>query len=206
MQEKTKIYNNNYTQKELSINDIEITCEVYDDIPHIKEELEKHNFHYVEEFTLDDIYMHNPETGEFTQNKGKITDTLIIRYVNENDKKIICKKRNYDSKGRQKGTEKTMLKIQNMKEAEKLLNMLGYNRFLRMIDKNYMYEHENYIAYIQNVEGLGTFLEIEAKSKENIEAEIQKLIELIKTFKLKIGINFDVRKAELLYKKEKAQK
>ena len=153
MQEKTKIYSNNYVQNELSINDIEITCEVYDDIPHIKEELEKHNFHYVEEFTLDDIYMHNPETGEFTQNKGKIIDTLIIRYVNENDQKIICKKRNYDSKGLQKGTEKTILKIQNVKEAEKLLNMLGYNRFLRLMDKNYMYEHENYIAYIQNVEG-----------------------------------------------------
>ncbi len=85
LEEKLNIYYESDTQKELSINDIEITCEVYDDIPHIKEELEKHNFHYVEEFTLDDIYMHNPETGEFTQNKGKITDTLIIRYVNEND-------------------------------------------------------------------------------------------------------------------------
>ena len=203
LEQKSKLYSNNDMQEEISINDTEITCEVYDDIALIKKELENNKFHYVEEFTLDDIYMYNPQTREFAEEDGRITNTLIIRYVNENDKKIICKKRNYDNDGFEVGTEKTILKIEDIEIAEKLLNILGYNRFLRMIDKNYMYENENYIAYIQEVDGLGTFLEIETKNKENSEIEIQKLIELVKSLQLKIGTKFDVRKAELLYKKQK---
>lgn len=206
LEQKSKLYSGIGKQEELTINDTEITCEVYDDIPLIKKELENNDFHYVEEFTLDDIYMYNPKTEEFAEKDGRITNTLIIRYVNENDKKIICKKRNYDNNGLEIGTEKTMLKIEDIEIAEKLLNILGYNRFLRMIDKNYMYENENYIAYIQEVDGLGTFLEIETKNKENSEIKIQKLIELVKSLQLKIGTKFDIRKADLLYKKQKTSK
>ncbi len=46
---------------------------------------------------------------------------------------------------------------------EKHLNILGYTRFLNMIDKNYMYENDEFIAYIQDVKDLGIFIEIEAK-------------------------------------------
>ena len=38
---------------------------------------EDKDFKYVEEFTLDDIYMKNDKTNEFAPNKGKTTDTLI---------------------------------------------------------------------------------------------------------------------------------
>ena len=99
--------------------------------------------------------------------------------------------------------EKETLKIQDIEIAEKLLNILGYKRFLRMIDKNYKYENENYIVFIQEVDGLGVFLEIETKNKENAEVEIQKLIELVKTLQLKTGTKFDIRKAEMLYEKQR---
>ncbi len=191
-------------EEDITINDTEITCEVYDDISVIKKELEKNNFHFIEEFTLDDIYMYNEKTNEFGEKDGRITDTLIIRYVNENDKKIICKKRIYDDNGFEVQTNKTKLVIESIEAAEKFLNILGFKRFLRMIDKNYMYENDNYTAYIQEVEGLGTFLEIETKNKEAAESEIKKLTELMKSFKLKCGTKFDVRKAEkLLYKEKK---
>ena len=71
-----------------------------------------------------------------------------------------------------------------------------------MIDKNSKYENEEYIAFIQEVENLGTFLEIESKNNENAETQFKKLIELVKAFGLEIGTKFDIRKAELLYKKQ----
>ena len=198
---KVNMKNNiaNSSRKEKNINDIEITCKVFDDIDIIKQALERNNFQFVEEFTLDDIYMYNSKTNQFAQTNGKITDTLIIRYVNDQDKKIICKKRVYNMKGFETGTEKLVLKIDDIKIAEKLLNNLGYYRFLRMIDKNYMYENKDYIAYIQVVENLGTFIEIEAKNIENCEIQIQNLIDLVKSLNLKIGTQFDVRKVDLLY-------
>ena len=181
------------------MKDIEITCEVFEEVSTIDKVLQKKGFHYIEEFTLDDIYMKNEETNEFASNNGRITDTLIIRFVNENDKKIICKKRNYDKKGFEISTEKSVLKIENIEEAEKYLNMLGYKRFLRMIDKNYMYENEEYILYIQEVKNLGTFLELESKDKD---IDMQILIEYMMGFNFNMGEKIDIRKADLLYQKK----
>ena len=143
--------------------------------------------------------MCNPKTKQYVPQNGNITDTLIIRYTNDDDKQIISKKRAYNSEGFEIGTEKTILKIDDINNAEKLLNNLGFTRFLRMIDKNYMYENKDYIAYIQVVENLGTFIEIEAKNIENCEIQIQNLIDLVKSLNLKIGTQFDVRKVDLLY-------
>ncbi|MCI9087819.1 MAG: hypothetical protein HFJ32_04625 [Clostridia bacterium] len=178
--------------------DREITCEVFEEVSNIKKILENNGFHYVEEFTLDDIYLSNCNTNQFAPKDGKITDTLIIRYVNENDKKIICKKRNYDESGFEISTTKAIVRIENIEDAERVLDMLGYVRYLRMIDKNYMYESDNHIAYIQEVEGLGTFLELEARNKETTT---EHLVKYLQNFHLKTGSKFDTRKAEMLYKK-----
>lgn len=182
------------------MKDIEITCEVFDGIPDIIRVLEENGFHYVEEFTLADIYMNNAKTNEFAPKNEKITDTLIIRYVNKNDKKIICKRRNYNNKGLEISTNKSVLKVESITDAEKFLNILGYTRFLEMIDKNYMYESNKYIVYIQEVEELGTFIELESKNKETT---VDELIKYLQGLELKIGMKFDIRKAEMLYKKKK---
>ncbi len=109
--------------------------------------------------------MKNDKTSEFVPKNGRITDTLIIRYVNENDKKIVCKRRNHNNKGFEISTEKSVLKVVSIEDAEKHLNILGYTRFLNMIDKNYMYENDEFVAYIQEVKDLGTFLELESKKR-----------------------------------------
>lgn len=202
LEQKCRLYNNLKDNENEKINNTEITCEVFDKVEKIKKALEDNNFKYVGEFTLDDIYMYDRRTKQFAPNKGKITDTLIIRYAGDDDKEIICKKRYYNSNGFEIGTEKRSLKIDDTKKAEELFQSLGYSRYLRMIDKNSKYENEEYIAFIQEVEDLGTFLEIEVKNRENAEKEIKKLIELVKSFELKIGTKFDIRKAELLYKKQ----
>ncbi len=74
-----------------------------------------------------------------------------------------------------------------------------YERYLRMIDTDYMYESEKYVAYIQEIQNLGTFLEIELKNPGNSEVTIYDLIKYVKGLNLRIGTKFDIRKAELLY-------
>lgn len=202
LEKKSKLYTNAEDREEVNINNTEITCEVFEELDSIKQKLESNNFNYVEEFTLDDIYMCNPKTKQYVPQNGNITDTLIIRYTNDDDKQIISKKRAYNSEGFEIGTEKTILKIDDINNAEKLLNNLGFTRFLRMIDKNYRYENENYIVFIQVIDHLGIFLEIETKKENPDEKEIKNLIELVKSFKLKTGTKYDIRKAELWYKKQ----
>ena len=202
LEQKLKEYVGDAVRETKFIKDVEITCEVFEEISTIVKVLEDKGFKYIEEFTLDDIYMKNDKTNEFAPKNGRITDTLIIRYVNEDDKKIVCKRRNHNSNGFEISTEKSVLKVMSIEEAEKHLNILGYTRFLNMIDKNYMYENDEFIAYIQDVKDLGIFIELEAKKVENAEQNIEQLIEFVKTLHLKIGTKFDIRKANLLYSKQ----
>lgn len=201
LEEKVGIYDSDKKETKF-IKDVEITCEVFEEIATIIKALEDKGFKYIEEFTLNDIYMKNDKSNEFAPKNGRITDTLIIRYVNEDDKKIVCKRRNHNKDGFEISTEKSVLKVINIEDAERHLNILGYTRFLNMIDKNYMYENDEFIAYIQEVKDLGIFIELEAKKIENAEQNIEQLIEFVKTLNLKIGTKFDIRKADLLYSKQ----
>ena len=180
------------------MKDVEITCEVFETTEKIKNTLLENGFHFVESFTLDDVYMYSKSDNKFFIKDGKISDTLIIRNVDNNDKKIICKKRNYNDEGLEISTDKTVLKVNDICASENFLNVLGYQRYLRMVDTNYMYESQKYVAYIQEIKDLGIFLEIETKDTNNNET-VYDLIEYTKGFNLKIGSKFDVRKAEQLY-------
>ena len=102
------------------MKDIEITCEVFETVEKIKNTLLEKGFKYIESFTLDDIYMYNKDNNQFFIKDGKISDTLIIRNVSEDDKKIICKKRNYDNDGLEIDTDKTVLKVKDIDASEKL--------------------------------------------------------------------------------------
>lgn len=79
LEQKLKEYIGDIAEETKFIKDVEITCEVYEEISTIIKALEDKSFQYIEEFTLDDIYMQNEKTKEFATENGKITDTLIIR-------------------------------------------------------------------------------------------------------------------------------
>ncbi len=183
------------------MKDVEITCEVFDNVDNVKSTLLEKGFNFIESFTLDDIYMYNKDNRDFFIKDGKISDTLIIRNVDDEDKKIVCKKRNYNAEGMEISTNKTILKVKDIEASEKFLNILGYERYLRMIDTNYMYENDKYTVYIQDIKDLGVFLEVEAKNIEDEENAVLDLIEYVKEFGLNIGTKFDIRKAELFYQK-----
>lgn len=78
-------------------------------------------------------------------------------------------KKNYNVEGMEISTNKTILKVKDIEASEKFLNVLGYERYLRMIDTNYMYENDKYTVYIQDIKDLGVFLEVEAKNIEDEE-------------------------------------
>lgn len=75
------------------MKDVEITCEVFDNVDNVKSTLLEKGFNFIETFTLDDIYMYNKDNKDFFIKDGKISDTLIIRNVDDEDKKIVCKKK-----------------------------------------------------------------------------------------------------------------
>lgn len=184
------------------MKDVEITCEVFHNIDVVKRTLLEKGFNFVESFTLDDIYMYKKDNMDFFIKDGKISDTLIIRKVDDEDKKIVYKKRNYNSEGIEISTNKTILKVKDIEESERFLNILGYERYLRMIDINYMYENDKYAAYIQDIKDLGVFLEVEAKNIEDEEKAVLDLIEYVKDFGLNIGTKFDNKKSRIILSKK----
>lgn len=181
------------------MKEVEITCEVFENIEKIKKTLTDNDYEFVEEYTLNDVYMQNLKTGEYVPKNGIISDTYVIRYVEENDQKVIKKKRIYED-GIEIGTEVTKTKVKDVKLAEEELNAEGYRRYLNMIQKNYMYKNKDYTIYIQEIENIGKFLEVESKKEE---CTIEELKQVVKALNLKIGQKFDIRKAEFSLKYEK---
>ena len=85
LEQKSKEYVNDVPKETNYIKDVEITCEIFEDISTIIKTLEDKGFKYVEEFILNDIYMKNDKTNEFAPKNAKISNSLIIRYVNKDD-------------------------------------------------------------------------------------------------------------------------
>ena len=63
------------------MKELEITCQIYNNVLDIRKQLESNNFKFKKEFIIDDMYMHNTKTGEFSIINGKIIDSLVIRCV-----------------------------------------------------------------------------------------------------------------------------
>ena len=97
------------------MKEIEVTCQIYDSITKIIEELIKKGFKYEKEFIIQDSYFHNLKNEEFSIKNGILTDSLVVRYVNEDDKKIICKRNTLNN------TEKSILKVSNIENAKPFL-------------------------------------------------------------------------------------
>ena len=185
--------------------EIEITVEVFDEMDIIKNKLQEAGLNFTKTFTLHDIYFKNKDTNRFFINDGHISDVLIIRRSDDGTKLIICKQRHYDDSGFEIGTTKTKISFDKFDEAKSFLNSLGFEEYLEMIDEHLKFENDNYRVFIQQVKELGVFLEVEATDLAG-QTSVQDLITFVKNLGLKIGDNFNVRKADMLYAKKNYQK
>ncbi len=190
---------------------VEITTIVKKNLKEIDNILSKQGFKIIRKSNIKDRYM-SQETKKL--NKDNIIEilskSLIIRYLNVNNKDII-KKLTYKNKNINNNKllteEKIDINVDDLDKTERLLSAVGFEK---LIDVNYdviVYQKDNLEFAFQQVEGLGLLLEYEStKDYENytnneILEEKKKMIDEVKKYNIDISNDFDIKKAFELIKK-----
>ena len=171
----------------------------------ISDMLEK-GFHVQEEFQLNDIYM-VPKDKEISL---KEADKLLSNYVLVREtvgKKIMLtlKNKEINSKGEIVKQSSVKCQITNIDDGYKFMKELGYKKILEIKDYNILLSNGKNEIYVQDVEGLGAYLEMEQKNlllDNNNGNNIEDMINTLNSYNLEIDkSNYFAKKSYDMLKK-----
>ena len=192
---------------------IEITIRVNNTLSEVDKILTTQGFNITGKYRIEDEYL-TQRVNELT--KDNIIDILnscvLIRYVGEDNQE--SKKITYKIKEYQGNTviseEKINVNIDNIDNAIKLFNRLGFEKLISVKYDVIVYSNGIYEFAFQNVDNLGLLMEMEhpddftGYSYEDILKEKEKMLDIIRNYHLSIEDNYDIKKAyELVLKKIK---
>ena len=139
-----------------------------------------------------------------------LKNSVLLRYLNvegKEFKKITYKYKNVDKDENIISETKININCEDLSEAEKLFENLGFELLTIVKYKVKVYEKNGIELAFQNVEGLGNMIEyeneedFENKNPSEIEEAKQKMEEKIESFGLLIEKERDVKKAKELIEK-----
>ena len=166
----------------------------------------KKGFHVQEDFQLNDIYM-VPKDKEISL---KEADKLLSNYVLVREtvgKRIMLtlKNKEINSKGEIVKQGSVKCQITNIDDGYKFMRELGYKKILEIKDHNILLSNGKNEIYVQDVEGLGTYLEMEQKNlllDNNNGNNIEEMINALNSYNLKIDkSNYFAKKSYDMLKK-----
>ena len=103
--------------------------------------------------------------------------------------------------------EKINVNIDNINNAIKLFNKLGFEKLINVKYDVIVYSNDNYEFAFQNVHNLGLLMEMEHPDDftgyeyEDILKEKEKMLDIVKKYNLSIEDDYDIKKAyELILK------
>lgn len=190
---------------------IEITVRLKENTESAIDKLEKQQFKKIRESDIDDIYLTNWNEKMTIDNiQVFLKHSVLLRTLDLGDKiikKITYKDKEFNAKGDVISEQKVNLNCDNLTDAEKLFNCLGFNKLVEVKYHVIVYEKDGVELAFQIVENLGTLIEYEnendftGKKLEEINLEKQKMVDEIKEYNIEITDEIDVKKAWELIRK-----
>ena len=195
---------------------IEITVRVEDEFEKIVNILAQNGFSKLRVSRVEDKYLSQSyDSLEENNFIDILSGCVLLRYlkVNSDSSEKVFKKITYKNKkylnNHVISEEKINVNCDDLEEAEKLFNCLGYKK---IVDVNYdviVYSKDDVELAFQNVEGLGMLLEYEnnkdfslATDDEILEAK-KRMWDYINSLGINIAKDYDVKKAYELLKLNK---
>lgn len=190
---------------------IEITRYLLETEENAFDKLEKQGFKLIRTSTIEDKYL-TSKLRELTKDNIQyiLKNSVLLRYLNvegKEFKKITYKYKNVDKDENIISETKININCENLSEAEKLFENLGFEILTIVKYKVKVYEKNGIELAFQNVEGLGSMIEyeneedFENKNIEEIKKVKQKMEEKIESFGILIEKGNDVKKAKELIEK-----
>lgn len=189
---------------------IEITVKVNNTLDEVDKILTKQNFKIIRKSKIEDEYL--------TLNKKDLTkeniidvlkSSILVRNIKTEDKEL--KMITYKIKEYKDDTviseEKINVNIDNINNAIKLFNKLGFEKLINVKYDVIVYSNDSYEFAFQNVHNLGLLMEMEHPDDftgyeyEDILKEKEKMLDIVKKYNLSIEDDYDIKKAyELILK------
>lgn len=175
------------------------------------DKLEKQGFKLIRTSTIEDKYL-TSKIRELTKDNIQyiLKNSVLLRYLKvegKEFKKITYKYKNVDKDENIIPETKININCEDLSEAEKLFENLGFEILTIVKYKVKVYEKDGIELAFQNVEGLGSMIEyeneedFENKNIEEIKKSKQKMEEKIESFGILIEKGNDVKKAKELIEK-----
>lgn len=190
---------------------IEITRYLLETEENAIDKLEKQGFKLIRTSTIEDKYL-TSKIRELTKDNIQyiLKNLVLLRYLNvegKEFKKITYKYKNVDKDENIISETKININCEDLSEAEKLFENLGFDILTIVKYKVKVYAKDGIELAFQNVEGLGSMIEyeneedFENKNIEEIKKVKQKMEEKIESFGILIEKGNDVKKAKELIEK-----
>lgn len=160
----------------------------------------KLGFHVQEDFVLNDIYMINNDMVVSMDNANEIfSNYILIRETVGKRKMLVLKNKQIDSDGTIVKQQSVKCPITDVGKAYDFIKVLGYKKLFEISDHNVLMSNGENEIYIQDVKGVGIYVEMEHKNlllKNNNGDTIDEMKNVLKKYNLKIDTsNYFVKKA-----------
>lgn len=167
--------------------------ELYDDMI-------KKGFHEQENFILNDIYMVKNEVEVSLENEEVIfSNYVLIRETVGKRKMLVLKHKEVNEYGEITKQESVKCPITDIHKAYDFMKAIGYKKLFEISDHNVLMSNGKNEIYIQDVKGIGTYVEMEQKNlllENNNGDTIDEMKNILKEYDLKIDASdYFVRKA-----------
>ena len=186
----------------------EITVQLFEDKDTILAKLKDRKVEFVENYTVVDHYftkmsrqeLYNSSTGAKSYN-NIIRNSIILREIDNGDgdrkAKIVHKNKVLDANGNVISEDKLGTSIGNTTTVSKILERAGLNCWCELVNHSTVYRVGEFDLAIQDIDGLGRFLEIEEpdsmKGWSN-EEKFEYMKKFVQSLNLDIGENFSCKK------------
>lgn len=143
---------------------------------------------------ITDYYLNNPDSSFYSDSpKGykEALNFLRIR-ITDKDSFITFKKRNIDKEGETLSVNEVETKIGDGNKTIEIFKQLNFSDTIELKKKRYVYIYDIFEIVLDEVEGLGSFIEIELKNYSGeVKPGIQKIYDLLKTIGIKNFVQYD---------------
>ena len=147
-------------------------------------------FRIQEDFQLNDIYMvENDREVSISFIDDMLSNYVLVRETVGKKTMLVIKNKEINEKGEVISQKSIKCPIMNKNDGYNFMLNLGYKKFLELKDHNVLLSNGRNEIYIQDVEGLGVYIEMEQKNlllDNNNGDTIEEIINNLKQYNLPI--------------------
>ena len=164
----------------ITMKEIEILVQLFDDITKCKKELKDKYEYEGTKLTIDEYY-YDPLRNNLKPNKENQIDECLRLRIKDNKHYITYKVDRFEGK-KWLYSDEYETEVKDINQLHKIFELLGLKKLLTINNNKSIYKTDKYEIAIEEVKDLGNFMEVEYCTNENVDVkeikeEIQRFID-----------------------------